>query len=493
LYKTGDLGRYRADGSIEFLGRGDHQVKIRGHRIELGEIEACLHRHADVRQAVVEAREDVVGNRRIVAYLMMHHGAPKAGGDFRDFLKGKLPEFMVPSAFVILEKFPLTANGKVDRKALPSPEIRRAEEDLVSCRDTLDLQLANLWKKLLRIKTIGIRDNFFDLGGNSLLVARLFAHIEKEFGMSIPLATLFQAPSIEQLADIMRRRDGKQNWSSLVEIHPGGSGSPLFLVHGAEGNVLLYRELAKYLESKRPVYGLQSKGLDGQAGVFRNMEDMAASYIAEVESLQAAGPYYVGGYCLGGAIALEMARQWQAKGEQVGLVAMFETYNENSVQPLIRQLFWPVYFFQNIYFHWRNLLSLDAKAGRRFLRKKWQTSLSRFFIGVSDIVQNLRFWRSLPETYKYPHIRIKRTNDEAQRRYVPKVYAGRVALFKPRKYFAGSTDPRFGWGDVIPDGLEVYAFPFFPKAMLVEPFVRTLAERLESCLDKPPLANYFGE
>ena len=168
LYKTGDLGRYRLDGSIEFLGRSDHQVKIRGYRIELGEIEAYLHRHPDVLQAVVEAREDVVGNRRIVAYLMMRHEAPKAGGDFRDFLKEKLPEYMVPSAFVILENFPLTANGKVDRKALPAPEIRRAEEDVVSCRDTLDLQLTTLWKKLLRIKTVGIRDNFFDLGGNSL-------------------------------------------------------------------------------------------------------------------------------------------------------------------------------------------------------------------------------------------------------------------------------------------------------------------------------------
>ena len=244
-------------------------------------------------------------------------------------------------------------------------------------------------------------------------------------------------------------------------------------VHAAEGNVLLYRELAKYLESERPVYGLQSKGLDGKAEVFRNLEDMAAYYIAEIESLQAAGPYYVGGYCLGGTIALEMARQWRAKGEKVALVAMFETYNENTVRPLIRQLFWPVYFFQNIYFHWRNLLSLDAKSGRRFLRKKWQTSSGRFYIGVSDIFKTCGFGAPCPKLTSTPISGSGGPTTRLSEDISPRSIQAGWLSSNPGNTSPGRTDPRFGWGDVITDGLEVYAFPFFPKAMLVEPFVRS--------------------
>ncbi|HYN80431.1 MAG TPA: AMP-binding protein, partial [Gemmatimonadaceae bacterium] len=294
LYKSGDLGRYWPDGDIEYLGRIDQQVKIRGFRIELGEIEVALLQHPAIEQVVVVAREDEPGDKRLVAYVVAQEGpAPTVSeiisrmkgkvpqhlmadadvqkaplpdvSELRGFLKEKLPEYMVPSAFVMLHELPLTPNGKVDRRALPVPDQERPELEraFLAPRDTLELQLTKMWEKVLGVEPIGVKDNFFDLGGHSLLAVRLFAQIEKSFGRNLPLATLFQAPTIEQLADILRQQGWTSRWSSLVPIQPGGSKPPFYCMHAGGGQVFFYRDLAHRLGPDQPFYGLQIRTLNG--------------------------------------------------------------------------------------------------------------------------------------------------------------------------------------------------------------------------------------
>ena len=258
MYKTGDLARYRPDGNIEFLGRADHQVKIRGFRIELGEIEAALGQHPAVREAVVLAREDAPGEKRLVAYVV----ADATTDELRRFLKDKLPESMVPAVVVLLDALPVTPNGKIDRRALPAPDRSRPELEkaFVAPRDDLERQLAHIWEEVLGVRPVGVTDNFFELGGHSLLAVRLFAVIEKRLGKKLPLTAVFQGATVEHLAGVLRQQATPGPQSSLVAIQPGGSKRPLFLVHPAGGHVFPYIHLAQFLGPDQPCYGLQARG-----------------------------------------------------------------------------------------------------------------------------------------------------------------------------------------------------------------------------------------
>ncbi len=294
IYRSGDLGRLLPDGSIAFTGRKDFQVKIRGVRIEPGEIEATLSQQPGVRECVVLAREDVLGDKRLVVYIVANQQRAPSAHDLRSFLKRKLPDHMVPSAFVYLDldALPRTPNGKVDRSALPAPDYTRQEQDAapVAPRDGLEQQLRQVWEKVLRVRPIGIRDNFFDLGGHSLLAVRLFAQIEKVMGKSLPVAALFHAPTIEQLAGLMSQQEEAAQWKSLVAIQPGGSRPPLFCVHAHDGGVLFWRDLAKHLGSDQPFYALQPQGLDGSEPLHSRIEEMAAHYIKEIRTPAARRP-----------------------------------------------------------------------------------------------------------------------------------------------------------------------------------------------------------
>src|SRR6185295_6790650 len=236
------------NGEIEFLGRADNQVKIRGYRIEMGEIEAALREHPLVREVAVAARDG-----KLAAYVVR---SPETESDsatlasvWREFLSSKLPAYMVPAFFVMLDRLPLTPSGKIDRRALPAPEESHAcrSKDPIAPRDTLEEQLVKLWTKLLQAKTISVTDNFFELGGDSLVAARLFAHIHNRFGKNLPLATLFSSPTVEQLATVLRESEAGVTWSSLVSIQPRGSQPPLFCVHAAGANVLIYRPMSRHL------------------------------------------------------------------------------------------------------------------------------------------------------------------------------------------------------------------------------------------------------
>ncbi|NEP31533.1 non-ribosomal peptide synthetase [Moorena sp. SIO3B2] len=325
LYKTGDLARYLRDGNIEFKGRIDNQVKIRGFRIELGEIEAVLSSHPHIQQTVVIAREDIPGNKRLVAYIVSQEESLSTN-QLREFLKQKLPEYMVPSAFVTLDTLPLTPNGKVDRKSLPAPDgVVTSVEEYVAPRTPTEEIIANIFANVLGVQDVGIHDNFFELGGHSLLAVRLMSQIQQQFQINLPLATLFQSPTIEQLASLLGSSVNTQN-PILVGIKTSGNQPPLFCIHPVGGNILCYAELARHLDQDYPVYGLQSLGLDGQQQPLTSVEEMASHYIQAIQQIQPQGSYHLIGWSFGGVIAYEMAQQLQNKNTSVALLTLIESY-----------------------------------------------------------------------------------------------------------------------------------------------------------------------
>ena len=324
LYKSGDLARRLPDGDIAYLGRLDDQVKIRGFRVELGEIEAALCRHRSIREAVVLACEDGAGDRRLVAYVVTAPEVSLAVPEVRRFLKETLPDYMVPGAFVFLDVLPLTKHGKVDRRALPAPPAERSEaKAVVAPRDSLEQRLTSLWESVLEVHPVGIRDNFFDLGGHSLSALRLMAEIEKEFAVQLPVAALFQSPIIEQLAQALRRQS-HLSVSPLVAIRKEGAARPFFCVAGGGGNVIYLAELARQLGSDQPFYGIQYFGLDGESEPDRRVEDMARRNLQAIRSVQERGPFRLGGHCFGGHVAFEMARMLCDEGETVELLAIMD-------------------------------------------------------------------------------------------------------------------------------------------------------------------------
>ncbi|PYV39080.1 MAG: non-ribosomal peptide synthetase, partial [Acidobacteria bacterium] len=287
LYETGDLARYLPDGNIEFLGRLDHQVKIRGFRIELGEIEAVLGQHPNVRNTVVATWEPVPGHKQLIAYVVPLQESSPTPTELRGFLQEKIPDYLIPSAFLFLKSLPLTPNGKIDRRALPAPDrSKELTSTFTEPRNEVERQLVGIWEEVLAVNGIGTRDNFFDLGGHSLLAARIFARLEKCLQIRLPLATLFQAPTIEGLAAVIRNRTRSTSWRSLVAIQPAGNRSPIFAVPGVGGNVLGYNDLARLMGPEQPFYGLQSRGLDGTEKPHTSIEDIAAAFLKEIREVQ---------------------------------------------------------------------------------------------------------------------------------------------------------------------------------------------------------------
>ncbi|MBS0172290.1 MAG: amino acid adenylation domain-containing protein [Nitrospira sp.] len=348
LYRTGDQVKWLPDGRLEYIGRIDYQVKLRGFRIELGEIESVLAGDPAVKQAVVVVREDIPGDKRLVAYVQPKEGAACDPQALRRAVRDAVPDYMVPAAIVPLTEFPLTPNGKVDRRALPPPSIEPEHDSgqAIEPRNRVELQLTAIWEQVLGITPIGVRDNFFALGGYSLLALRMFSAIEHTFGKRLPMAVLFQAPTIEQLADVLAGEGCTVRWRSLVAIQPEGPKMPFFAVPGVGGNVLVFARLAKLLGEEQPFYGLQARGLDGKEKPFMRVEDMAAHYIEEIRSIQPRGPYLIGGTCTGGLAAYEMAQQLTAQGETVILAVMESWHPRSYLTHWSRPpyLLWPLLF-----------------------------------------------------------------------------------------------------------------------------------------------------
>ncbi len=326
LYRTGDLARYSRDGLIECLGRTDHQVKIRGFRIELGEIESVLKVQKGITDAVVIAREDTPGDKRLAAYLVAEDGAADPTA-LRAALKASLPDYMIPAAFVKLDCLPVTPSGKVDRRALPAPTgiAVPTERIVVAPRTYVEQQLAEVWADVFEVPTVGVDDSFWDLGGHSMLAVRLMSRVDQVFGKRIPLNTLFEAPTVAQLAKHIEDDSQVQGRHALVTIRAAGSKPPLYWIPGGAAlGMFSLKHIVAGLGEETPVYGLGSAFPDSLTDIER-VEDRASQYLTLIRRHQPHGPYFFVGYCAGGTIAFEMAQQLRRDNERVALLGMINS------------------------------------------------------------------------------------------------------------------------------------------------------------------------
>ncbi len=501
LYRTGDLARYLPNGNVDCLGRSDHQIKLRGFRIELGEVEALCAQHPSIAQAVAIVREDVPGDKRLVAYLVARSGvsdqlsvlsnqSPAANGpqgatsnqlpatsnELRAFLLKHLPEYMVPSVFVFMDALPATPNGKVDRKALPPPaqEVFAAEKDFVAPRNSVEQLLAEIWVEVLGLTRVSVLDNFFELGGHSLLAVRLFLEIERSFHRSLPLASIFKAPTIKQLAAMICDAEALPSTGCLVALQEEGKQPPLFCVSGLEGHTFNFRQLARHLGNEQPMYGLQYPGLEGREQPLETVEAIAAEFIHHIRGVQPHGPYHLIGLCFGGLVVYEIAQQLARLGERTALLALIDAFAPEGLAGSSR--------LHLLKFSARRFNRLDKNGKLEFLKARapW---LRRWLKRTNDAAQrhgetSLADWIAA----------VQSANIAAQSRYHPQPYAGRVVLFHPTKRGEGwehlQLAPDHGWGKLARGGVEVHAISGYHNKMFREPKVGRLAKKLAAYLNE---------
>ena len=458
IYRTGDLARFRNDGNIECLGRVDHQVKIRGFRVELGEIEVALKQHSGIKQAVAMAREDVPGDKRLVAYLVCEDESKPSVNDLREYLKNTLPDYMVPSAYVFLRSIPISSAGKIDRKSLPAPEQsdRTATESAYVPPGTeLEDHLTEIWREVLGLDRIGIHDNFFEIGGHSLLAVRLFTRILDKLGHRLSLNTLFHAPTIARLAAVIEEQPDNSRKHSLVAIRENGSKPPFYWIPGGRAiSALGFRDVSLMLGLDQPVYGFESKLPSGDERP-ASVEERATEYLKLLLRNQESGPYYLAGFCLGGYVAYEMAQRLRSRGEQVGLLVMINSYY--PVPP-----------------------SKSEKALYLLQRRRWQLT----HLPLQEIVAKARI-----RSQQVPEDMVEdpsgEVNNRVMRQYRPQAYDGDVTLFiSSDSDYTGvdpRLDPRRKWGELAKSS-RVMEVPGGHVSLLEQPTIETFAARLRDTL-----------
>ncbi|KYC36587.1 non-ribosomal peptide synthetase [Scytonema hofmannii PCC 7110] len=482
LYKTGDLVRYLIDGNLEYLGRRDDQVKIRGFRVELGEIAAAIAQHPDVKESVVIARDDE-GDRHLIAYVV----TPKQDivAQLLPHLQQKLPNYMLPSAFVVLDAIPLTPNGKVDKRSLPIDDVIRpnATQALVAPRNFTELALVKIWENLLNTSPIGVSDNFFGLGGHSFLAVRLMAQIYDRFGYNLPLSTLFENPTIEKLATIVSQPVRETSNSPLVAIQSNGSKIPFFCMHGAGGGVRHYFNLSRRLGEDYPFYALQHNP-DQEEPEIISVEETAARYLQEIRQVQPIGPYLLGGFCYGGVLAFEMAQQLQRQGETVGLLVVIDAIlPETAIKPtddddakFLLRMAESIKTNSNINFSvpFEELRDLPVDEQFHLVNKK-----ANFIFSDTEIKDFLRYYK------------LFKAHVQAMRDYVPQVYPHSMTLFRAKEEIIHdfespefyTDNPLLGWGKCSSQPIQVIEVPGDHFSIFVEPHIQELAKQLRISID----------
>lgn len=487
LYRTGDLGRYCPDGVIEFLGRIDHQVKIRGFRIEIGEIETVLVQQPLVREVAVLAQEDGAGSKYLVAYLVPHQFPAGAAETevVRAFLQQHLPDYMVPAGLAWIEALPITANGKLDRKALLAIEIAPPPPNRVvtAPRNPIEQQLVEIWQDSLGVQPIGIGDNFFELGGNSLLAVGLWSQIEQRLATELPLATLFQFPTIQQLAQQLQQADPTRICPSLVVVQAGQSTPqtpPLFCIHVLGHGLEFCRPLVRYWDGEYPVYGL-STHVAGEAFPSNRVEDLAAHYIQQMRTLQPEGPYLLVGVSHGGIVALEMAQQLVQQRQQVAFLGILDTRLAHGVESAGQRARWQT--------HRQNLLSQgpsyvmtklqDGLIGRLQQQQDWLRSQSmKLQIQLHRLLDR-------PLNSKLHQYVCQLANEQSAQSYTPQTYPGNGCLFRAmdnQQRVGHIVDATLGWSQIVEGYLDIHAVPGSHLGMLQEPNVQQLSKQLQICI-----------
>jgi amino acid adenylation domain-containing protein len=489
MYRTGDLGRFVENGEIQCLGRIDQQVKIRGHRIELGEIEHSLSKLEGIREAVVIAREDNPGNQKLAAYvipegkdLAINFDSKEQKIKWRDAIREVLPPYMVPNDWVILSEFPLTPNNKIDKKALPQPTVELNGHARKSVRlpyTKNEKLIASIWEEELGVKDVTLDDDFFDLGGHSLIAVKMMNHLEKETGKRIPLTALFEGPTIEKLASLVDKDD--HSWDSFVSIKSTGNKTPIYLIHGVGLNVLIFSPLAKYLNPEQPIYGIQAKGLNGIDKMFGTMEEIAAHYIKEIMARNPDGPYAIGGYSFGGLIAFEMSKQWKAMGKDVILTCMFDScaYESFSLQPLPKRV---ILKSHEIFMRIVWALIFMTKEPKIVIQNKIRYAQILF----RQFLDKFSSKKEVPKD-KYTEYSKRATQmyNTAFNKYRLTPYDGRVDVFRSKKQTYYMPDFKYlGWKPYARQGVVVHEVPGYHLDMFKSPNVEEFAKTLQACLDK---------
>jgi amino acid adenylation domain-containing protein len=482
LYRTGDRARYLADGNIEYLGRVDRQVKVRGVRIELEEIEAVLAQHPHVRQTAVTALDDGSGDLRLVAYVTSKAGPALTSTELRNFLQQKLPAHMIPASYVLLDTLPLTPNGKLDRLNLPardSDNVAQTGTHFQPPRDALERKLAEIWEGALGLSQVGITDNFFELGGHSLLGVTLLDRIQKAFGRRLPAGTLFASPSIEQLAKVLRQDGWTPPW--LIPLQPRGSHPPIFCVDQR----MNYRNLALELGNDQPVYLLPFDNIFPE-GNTREVTDIAREFIRQMRIVQPEGPYYLVGMCLGGRVALAIAHHLCQQGEKVAMLAIIDTLGPGlptalRALPLRKRLRY--FLFDELILEWKilkrlnwkqraNIIKTTIKLDARFRKNNLKWRLTNAFYHMRG--------RSVPRKY-HDVFRLMRAS---MRDYCPPYpFPGCVTLFRPIDRPSGPfRELEGGWNKGAVSSLVVHEIPGRHGELLMKPNVTFLGQKLAASL-----------
>jgi aspartate racemase len=497
LYRTGDTVRLREDGNLEFVGRRDTQVKIRGQRVELGEVESALRSHPSVRDCVALLQGLHPHDQCLTAFVVPAPGQVANPPALKACLRRRVPDYMLPASITIVDAIPLTPNGKVDRSALSGPigHTSRTPGGSTMPRDHVEAKLLRIWAELTRRTDVRRDDDFFDLGGHSLMAVRLFARIERELGVRLPLASLFQASTVAGLADLVRRgEDEVTSWTPVVPIRADGARPPFFGVHAREGGVLFWRELVEHLPEDQPFYAVQPQGIDGVRPALNCIEEMARLYVGAVRRVQPHGPYYLGGFSLGGEIAFEMAQQLVRAGEQVALLVLIDTPNPTrAVRALERDdggRIVPTAACRNasrlgalrarIRGHLVRMGGIGFPAQARYMANQLWVHVKRPAIySLAAAVRRIR--RRLPDSLLRAYLRT--SHADALRRYLPAVYPGRLTLFRARQSEAANPiDSPLGWGPLAAGGLETYRLDGDHEAVLSSQ-ASTIADRLVRCLE----------
>ena len=480
-FKTGDLGKLLPNGQLIHLGRMDNMVKIKGVRIELDSIENHLLDYPGIIQVASKPIEDARGNKKLATYFVAEKGIEVPISDLRKHLAESLPSAMLPHYLIRLPEFPLTSNGKVALSQLPLPKLTRPplSHDLVPPCDETEVKLTGIWEELLGIKGIGVTDDFFDVGGDSLLGVVLFVAIEKEFARSLPVSTLLKAPTIREQAGILANNDTSQDFIPVIPINTGGTRIPLFFIPGKGGYPTRIRHLAKKIDPQTPVYALQDLIENRTARTVRSVQATASFYLKEIKKIYQEGPYILVGESAGGKIAYEIAQQLLKNGEPKPLVILLDTYNfEDSVLDEYRAIKHLPYYKMLvqkhlfIFFHskWNGKLEYlrfyretIGKKMRRFIRKHLGSEVKKKDPSV------------LPVNYQ----KLEREILEADRKYRVQPYPGRVILFKALR----GTRPNNlsnDWDKVEIGDLKIHTLDCYHGSMLFDPAISQIAAIIQS-------------
>jgi acyl-CoA synthetase (AMP-forming)/AMP-acid ligase II/thioesterase domain-containing protein/acyl carrier protein len=485
-FRTGDQGYLDREGFLFLTGRLKEIINRGGLKISPREVDDALLEHPMVAQAATFAIPHPTLGEDVAAAVVLSKNGSVSEREIREFALSRLADYKAPARVLLLDEIPKGPTGKLQRTGLAEMLKDVLKVEFMAPRDELENHLKEIWQWVLDVRPIGIRDNFFDLGGHSLLAVRLFAYVEKFFGKSLPLSTLFHAPTIEELAEVIRREGWSFEWDHLVPVQPHGSRPPFFCVHPHDGDAFRFWDLAVMLGSDQPFYGLRAKILDGTEPFHLAVEDMAMAYIEEMRTVQPEGPYFLGGHCLGGVVAVEMARRLLAGGEKVALVALIFSHAPGYPKPkpngnFLRKAYYGIATKIDRFLTMYPLV--DPSERRKYFRELIRYNVQ---MGRNSIQRSLNKWFS---SYGDSYIRTQDNNvlhlGERINMSVLDVYPGRLTLLRsqkePLRYIPSEN---WGWGDLAAGGVEVHEVPGYPQNYHFKPRMRILAEKLKACLMK---------